>query len=110
LRQVIVPGGHVLLETALAREAGLSTGEMTRGDFLRAIASAGFEIREELVWDADLVAAMNEENTRLISRRANELMDRYPEKTDLFLDYIDSQMEECEALDRDFEIVSILLR
>lgn len=110
LRRVIVPGGLVLLETALAREAGLSAGEMTRGDFLRAIAKAGFEVCGELVWDSERVAAMNEENTRLISRRANELMDRYPEKTDLFLDYIDNQMDECEALDRDFEIVSILLR
>lgn len=102
--------GYVILETALAKDPACTTGEMTRDRFFRDIDTAGYELVEEIVWDSDRLVAMNEENTRLISRRANELMDRHPDRCELFLDYIDDQLDECEALESDYEVVSVLLR
>lgn len=110
LRPLIRPRGFIIFETAFCRTGVKVAGSVARNEFMAGLTQSVFSLRREIVWDRDRLRALNQENTRKISARAEGLKQRYPELSALFADYVDAQIEECAVLENEMDIVSILLQ
>lgn len=97
LRQVINPGGYIILDDAFTSE-GSGIDYYTKADWLAAFLAANLAVVEEQPVDPAKMDAVNTANQSNIERRANELKILHPEIAYLFQRYIESQQSECNAL------------
>ncbi|QQS36055.1 MAG: class I SAM-dependent methyltransferase [Ignavibacteriales bacterium] len=68
----------------------------SRKNVLKDISDCGLEIITEKIIGDDEIKQTNENNTRLIISRAEQLKKKYPEKSNLFDEYIKRQQTETE--------------
>lgn len=66
---------------------------------LKQIAEAGMELIDEFVVQCDEIKKSNEYIFKNLKKRCNQLIEKYPDKKELFLNYIKQQEYENEALE-----------
>jgi 2-polyprenyl-3-methyl-5-hydroxy-6-metoxy-1,4-benzoquinol methylase len=113
LKDVVRPGGYIMLDDAYIQESMEGSGEATwptRADWLQIIEAAGLTLAAEKTTDPGVMAAVNRTNQACIVRRANELISLYPDKKALFEGYIQSQQDEIEQFEGEMVGVTWLLR
>lgn len=108
LKKVLKKGGYAVLDDAYA-----TTPEMAYRTLLEwhtEFEQAGFDIVDQGLVNLDRLAAINAENQRLITKRADELKRAFPDKANLFQGYIESQQAECDDLAGALQGVTWLLK
>jgi cyclopropane fatty-acyl-phospholipid synthase-like methyltransferase len=70
----------------------------------------GLNVIDSSVCDKDELVELNKVNNSKIRRRASELITKYPDKKELFENYVRAQEEESTELENDFILVSFLLQ
>ena len=68
-----------------------------RETIIRQIHSAGMQIAEEVIMGKDDIKSSDDYIFNILKERCFELIDRYPEKKHLFMDYIEEQKEENDV-------------
>ena len=105
LKKVLKPErGYIILDDAYIREPENDPVLKSGGDYysyahwLEAFDQAGLLLIEEKTADEAELAQINESNNLAIIKRARELKTKYPDKAQLFDDYIKDQQDECDDL------------
>jgi 2-polyprenyl-3-methyl-5-hydroxy-6-metoxy-1,4-benzoquinol methylase len=109
LKQVLRPGGYLVIDDAY--HLGAPGGQyLTKEQWAIRIEAAGYRFIAEKITDAEEIAALNRVQQAQIARRAQELILSHPQQKQLFLDYLESQREECEALENTLAGVVFILK
>ncbi|HEX2984899.1 MAG TPA: class I SAM-dependent methyltransferase [Ignavibacteriales bacterium] len=113
LKRVIKPGGYIICDDAYLTDSGKEHGlkheydYLTYGEWLALFEKAGVKIIDTA---SSLRTEENDNNTRLITARAEELMKQHPEKKHIFEGYIKSQKDECDDLENAITGITWLLK
>lgn len=116
LKAVTRPGGYIIIDEAYL------TGDMDDvkyHNYEYLTLSQWYNLFQQL--DLELIAErsneesndldeINDYNNKMIQKRANELMKKYPDKKALFEGYVKSQLAECDDLDDTVAGVTWLLK
>lgn len=101
VRGALASPGYVLLDDGYI-ENDLVTDYnrcLRKNGFFRQISAAGFTVIHEEIFERDRLTETDETLFNSIKRRAEELMDQYPEKSELFRKYIQNQEFENRMLE-----------
>ena len=109
LSQTIKKDGYILLDDGYARSES-NKAYLTKRQWLEIIAKSGFKQIEDLPIEESDLSNVIEEQVACLTKRTNELKERYPEDTQLFEQYLKSQLAECDELENDIIGVTMLLR
>ena len=109
LKQTIHPGGHIMIDDAYGKQ-GSDTDYFTKQEWVAVFEKTRVRLIEDKVAEQDEIASLNRAQQGNIVKRANELKKKYPEKTQLFDLYIDSQLAECHELENEILGVTMLLQ
>ncbi|HHT49600.1 MAG TPA: class I SAM-dependent methyltransferase [Firmicutes bacterium] len=109
LKQTIKPEGYILIDDAYGKK-GVGDGYCSREEWLLILEKMKVRLIAEKIVEEDELIDLNREQQGLIRKRANELMKKYPEKANLFGDYIRSQQAECDLLENDVIGVTMLIQ
>ncbi len=101
---IIIDDGYVDDESECAHPQVLTKTEM-----LRQMEIAGMQLVDEVLADEVLAHSYDEEYCNL-ARRCEELIDSYPEKANLFLDYKEQQQQEYEKLKSEIICATMVVR
>jgi len=112
LEKCLVPGGFLFLDEAYLLDDCKSENDVyvIKSEFYEQINKSNFKVIDKRIGSKDEMEKLNELFFRKIEQRAGELCRKYPEKKDLFNNYLKEQMEENNILENDVENVSLLLR
>lgn len=105
LRQVVLKNGYILIDEAFLtgsqEDVRYQNYEyLTFGQWKELFRELGLQLIAYLTAeDTDAMDGINDYNNRMIKKRADELMVKYPEKRELFEGYVQSQQMECDDLD-----------
>ena len=109
LSETIKMEGYVLIDDGYDRSE--SQGPyLTKEKWLEIIKKTGFELVADLPINESELLDVLEEQMKYLRRRTIELKDRYPERAQLFEDYMTSQLAECDELENDIIGVTMLLK
>lgn len=70
-----------------------------RSSILKQITQAGMKLRDEIIVTDDEIKSTDDLIFQKVKKRCQELIEKYPEKSTLFLEYIKKQEEENEILE-----------
>lgn len=116
LKGVIHRKGYILMDEAyLAGEQDdvryQNYEYLTRTQWKKLIHDLDLKVIAEITLnDTAITDDINDYNNRMISRRADELIRKYPDKSSIFEGYVNSQLMECEDLTDVITGVTWLLR
>jgi 2-polyprenyl-3-methyl-5-hydroxy-6-metoxy-1,4-benzoquinol methylase len=109
LKSTVKSGGYILIDDAYGNDA--SGGRYpTRDDWLLFFQNAGVKLLAEWFNEVDEITSINHQQQPLIVKRAAELKVKHPDKADLFDSYVKSQQAECDELENELTVVTMLLR
>lgn len=109
LKNTVKKGGYIIIDDAYGN-GGSDSKYLTREQWLRLFRDKGVRLIDEKAAMDDELTALNNEQQKMIIKRAGELKERLPEKAGLFDGYIQSQREECDELENDISGVTMLLQ
>lgn len=109
LKKTIRQEGYILLDDAYGKP-GVADGYYSREEWLLLFEKTGVRLLAEKTIAEDELVELNREQQGYIRKRANELMEKYPEKAGLFAGYLQSQQAECDLLENDITGVTMLLQ
>lgn len=109
LKNTIKSGGFIIIDDAYGRE-GVSGNYLSREQWLKLFENEGIQLIEEKLVKEDELSDTNDKNNKFIINRANELKNKYPDKTAMFDSYVNSQLAECYELENDIICVTWLLK
>lgn len=114
LKGTLKPSGFIIYDDAYLKDAQASSVKfehdyLTYQQWLTVFDRTGVQLIDRIVPDPG-EENENDENTRRIAARANELSIQYPEKRKLFESYVQSQMNECDDLENSIVGVTWLLQ
>ncbi len=98
----LAPGGIIIVDDAYTEDSrgpAAYPGVFHKSELLKQIHDAGMDVADEIVND-DSVNMEDQYNTDMdnINRRCRELIEKFPGEKHLFLEYMDGQKKEYEAL------------
>jgi len=108
LGNTIRPQGYMFIDDAYA--TGENSEHPSRKAWLELFHNAGLDLIDELSITDDDLEAISAYNQSRILVRANELKAMYPDKANIFDDYIRCQQEECDELGSEITGVTWLLQ
>lgn len=109
LKKTVKSGGFMFIDDAY----GKSDSDIrypTREKWLMIFNNTGVKLVDEKVIEDDEIGRINNEQQSSIVMRANELIEKHPEKAHLFQSYIRSQQVECDELENEISGVTLLLQ
>ncbi|MDR0912364.1 MAG: class I SAM-dependent methyltransferase [Methanobrevibacter sp.] len=114
LKQTIKDDGYILIDEAYIKnkkEIKYDAYEyFTLNEWKEIFKKNNLHLIETLKSDINLQKEINEYNTKKIEKRAKELKEKYPDKKDLFDEYIENQKAESEDLEDNLIGVTWLLK
>lgn len=118
LKKVIKSNGYILLDDAYLtgnqediKNRSLENYEyLTLAQWKQVFLETNLEIINILVNKNNTNKEINEYNNQQIKKRANELIKKYPEKKEIFEDYMENQLNECDDLANTIKGVTFLLK
>jgi len=102
---VILDDGYISASSTIQSESYLSEAEM-----MRQIQEAGFICVDQQTMDSSFIRESNQKIYQAIEKRAIELMGQYPDKQDLFEEYLEAQARENQVLENMMICVTYLLK
>jgi cyclopropane fatty-acyl-phospholipid synthase-like methyltransferase len=101
VRSCLTPTGYVVLDDGYLKVETKKgcTRILTKSEFYQQITDAGFSILHEEIFPKDKLKKTDAMIFSPIEKRIGELVVRYPDKKDLFLDYLRSQEYENDMLE-----------
>lgn len=109
LKKTVKKGGYIIIDDAYGYDQS-DPKYLTREQWLNLFREAGVRLIDEKICSEDELGKLTAAQQALITKRANELKQRIPEKADLFDSYIQSQQVECDELRNDISGVTFLLQ
>ncbi|WP_026097711.1 class I SAM-dependent methyltransferase [Baaleninema simplex] len=109
LKKTIKQSGYILIDEGFF-EVENNEDYPTKERWLEIFRESGVKRIDEIVLDDCELANTNQKQQSYIVKRANELKQKHPDKSDLFESYIQSQQAECDELERDMTGVTWLLQ
>lgn len=109
LKKTVKKGGYIIIDDAYGNDENNSQYP-TRERWLSIFAKTGVKLIEDKIIEEDELTSINDENQKMIIKRANELKEQLPEKAYLFDSYIESQQAECDELENEISGVTMLLK
>jgi 2-polyprenyl-3-methyl-5-hydroxy-6-metoxy-1,4-benzoquinol methylase len=109
LKHTIRPDGFVIIDDVYSRERSTSN-YLTYEEWLKIFIKARVKLIEAKPVNEEYLININNKNNQYIINRANELKMKYPEKTTIFDNYINSQLAECNELENEIVAVTWMLR
>jgi cyclopropane fatty-acyl-phospholipid synthase-like methyltransferase len=106
LRNCIRKYGYIIFDGAYL----LENAEIDNPDYavlknynetIKALTSQGDEMVNEFIVPVDETKRINDEYTKFIKKRSEELSAKYPDKEDLFFNYVKKQEEECKIIEEE---------
>lgn len=118
IKSVLKPGGFIIMDEVYSKDEAPTTAVLgsavlevpTRTAWDQIFNEAGVAWVAEVKTDPEKLKRENEAHQAWITTRAEALMEAFPERAALFLDYIHTQQQECDMLENDLEGVTWLLR
>jgi cyclopropane fatty-acyl-phospholipid synthase-like methyltransferase len=108
LKNCIKADGYILLEFMFADK--VSEDLVTEPVMKDIITQSGFQILDRINWNRETLKQINRKNTAIIQENVNRLILQYPDKQEVFNEYLLNQIEECEALENEYFCTTLLLR
>jgi ubiquinone/menaquinone biosynthesis C-methylase UbiE len=109
LKKTVKKGGYIIIDDAYGKDEN-NPQYPTREQWFAIFQKTGVKLIEDKIIENDEIASLNDEQQKLITKRANELKEKLPEKAYLFDSYIQSQQAECDELENDIYGVTMLLK
>lgn len=109
LSATIKKNGYVLLDDGYAKAEGNEI-YITKEQWVEIIEKSGYRMIDDLLVDESEFSGVLDEQMTYLTKRINELKERYPNQANLFDEYLKSQLAECDELENDILGVTILLK
>ncbi len=109
LKSTVKNEGYIFIDDAYGNDDS-DVRYLTREKWLIFFQNAGVKLLDERFIEEDEMKSINDEQQSFIAMRANQLKERYPEKAYLFESYIKSQQAECDELENEISVVTMLLQ
>jgi 2-polyprenyl-3-methyl-5-hydroxy-6-metoxy-1,4-benzoquinol methylase len=109
LKSTVKSTGHILIDDAYGNNVSDSRYP-SREDWLLFFQTAGVKLLDERFNEVDEITSINDEQQPFIVKRADELKIMHPDKADLFDGYVKSQQAECDELENELTVVTMLLK
>jgi 2-polyprenyl-3-methyl-5-hydroxy-6-metoxy-1,4-benzoquinol methylase len=109
MKNTLKPSGFIIIDDGYVAE-GSDSIYHSRAEWMLFFIKAGVMLVDEMPSDVEELSKINNYNQEHIIRRASELKQIHPDKSDLFDKYIQSQQEECDQLKHDIIGVTWLLQ
>ncbi|MFN5386767.1 MAG: hypothetical protein ACK5CO_08070, partial [Bacteroidota bacterium] len=74
------------------------------------IEQEGYRILDRIDWNRETLKQTNRQNTGVIQENVKRLISIYPDKEEIFNEYLQNQIHECEELENDYICTTLLLR
>ena len=102
LSSCIKEGGFVIIDDAYIGDGSDYSHPLMekKSEILKQSSDAGMKLIDEIILSKDEVNASDEYLYQNIKKRCQELIEKYPSKRKLFIDYINKQEEENEVLEQ----------
>ncbi len=101
LKRTVKPGGYIIVDDGYIMEGAeaprLEAEYYTKEHWTRTFYDEGLRLIAEINAGEE-TQSVNDSNTAAIAARAEELVNLHPEQSDLFEDYVVSQVEECDDM------------
>lgn len=116
LRKAVRPGGYVVIDDGYLVDSASEKRPLgyefchDRAETIRQLTVHGDVIEREIVVPAEELRAYNQANTGHIRRRAQRLAREHPEMAEALKAYVQSQIDECEFLEKETVAAIWLLR
>lgn len=108
LTNFIKADGYILLEFMFAAQS--TEGMLGENEMLKIIEQSGFLLLDRIDWNRERLKQINRENTEIIRKNVNDLVSRYPDKEEIFNEYLQNQIDECKELENDYSCTTLLLK
>ena len=110
LAPLLNPNGGVILDEAyIADDKDPEDGVYCRAEILDSIERAGMIIKKEHIISPEHIAQVDQFMYSMISQRCSELMKKYPDKEQLFYNYLKAQREENKILENHLTCSTMLI-
>lgn len=115
LRRTIHQGGYILIDDGYAIESKQIDFQgydyvATRAESIRQLTAHGDRLVQEVLVPKDEVIADNQRNNSAIAQRAAELTRHFPEKAQVFANFVQKEKDECEVIETSTEEAIWLLQ
>lgn len=108
LKKALKPKAYLLIDDGFA--VSEKTDYYTKEDWLSFIDEADMTLLAEKPIEKDELIRLCQEQIASITKRADELKQTHPDKSELFDSYVKSQTKECQELEEDILGVTFLLK
>jgi len=109
LKNTVKKDGYLILDDAYGRDE-TKAQYPTRDQWLTIFGKTGIRLIDEKLIEEEELESLNDEQQKLIVKRAGELKEAHPEKAHLFDSYVRSQQAECDELENEIMGVTLLLQ
>lgn len=109
LKSTVKNGGYIFIDDAYGDDDS-DCSYFTREKWLMFIQNVGVKLIDERFNEEEEIKSVNDEQQSFILRRANDLIEKHPDKSYLFESYINSQLAECDELENEISAVTMLLQ
>jgi len=99
--------GYIILEfmyTNLPNE-----GMVTESEMINILKQTDCRILDRIDWNKETLIQTNRKNTEIIQENVKNLISKYPEKQEMFNEYVQNQMIECNEIENDYTCTTLLL-
>lgn len=105
-------GGFVIIDDGFKEDNTLPAYDKVLGktDFYTQIAENGFSILEEIILSAEDIASPNQSTQQCIVTRAKELVQKVPDRAELFNNYVQAQENEIDVMENRLTVGIWLLK
>lgn len=107
LTNCIKKDGYILLEFMFANQP--TEGIVTDGEMKDIIERTGYRILDRIDWNRETLKQTNRQNTEIIKENVKRLISQYPDKKEMFNEYLLNQIDECKELESDCLCTTLLL-
>jgi 2-polyprenyl-3-methyl-5-hydroxy-6-metoxy-1,4-benzoquinol methylase len=109
LKDIVKSCGYIVIDDAYGEDE--ADGRYpTKENWLGVFQNIGVRLLDERFNEEDELKSINDMQQAFIVKRANELMEKYPDKAHLFESYIRSQQSECNELENEIVGITLLLQ
>jgi hypothetical protein len=108
LKNCVKEEGYILLEFMFAEK--LTEGMINNKEMTNIIEQTGYRILDRIDWNREILKQTNRQNTGVIQENVKRLISIYPDKEEIFNEYLQNQIHECEELENDYICTTLLLR
>lgn len=107
LANCVKADGYIILEFMFADQ--LIEGMLNDKEMNNIIAQTGYCILDRIDWDREVLKQINRQNTEMIEENVKRLISQYPDKKEIFNDYLQNQIDECAELENQYICTTLLL-